>query len=103
MYYHYEYFTLFVVQTVECFYINLILNYYTESEYLNNNAYRLGLAGQGWSKLVFCCPLPNVLSLEKQIMLVGFQISHIAMGCRAHHIITTFSMSTSTESMLLSL
>jgi len=38
-------------------------------------------------------------------MLAGFHISRSdgLKGSSAHHIITTFSMSTSTESMLLSL
>jgi len=40
--------------------------------------------------------------IEKQIMLAGFQISH-SDGLKAHHIITAFYMSSSTESMLLSL
>ena len=55
------------------FYINLILN----TEYLYTNAYRLGL--HGWSKLVKMAAF-IAQGIEKQITLVGFQISHIAMG-----------------------
>jgi len=35
------------------------------------------MAGQGWSKWLAAFVAQGI---EKQIMLVGFQISHIAMG-----------------------
>jgi len=72
------------------------MKYYTE--YL----YTPTLIGYtGWSKWLLW--LTKTLRNRSRWHLAWFQISHIAMGWRAHHIITTFSMSTSTESMLLSL
>jgi len=64
-----------------------------------SNAYSLGvrLAGQSWSKWL--------IWLQKTLRNTcwpGFKLA-MALGLRAHRIITAFSMSTSTESMLLSL
>jgi len=77
----------------------LILKYYVE--YLYTNAYRLGLAGQSWSLYgqsgCFGCLYET---LRNRSCWSG---SKLAIRARAHRIITTFSMSTSTESMLLSL